>query len=367
LIRSPVDGEVIGLRAAADEGSDGVEGGDSHPELWDPAWRAQLQAIDRGLKDRDNLLLNMSQDAQRYLVYSSGNGKPGEYYLGDRRTGELALLGETYPALDPAQLVGKETSRIKARDGLALNTYLSLPAGRRLGDGGAPLPLILFPHGGPQSRDDDDFDPWTEFLANRGYAVLQVNFRGSDGYGRQFKDAGLRRWGMEMQDDLTDAGQWAIAQKIADAKRVCIVGGSYGGYAALMGVVKTPELYRCAVSLAGVSDLQEMISFDLRYIGGSLVMNQIGDPWKDRERLRATSPALQADRIRVPVLLVHGTDDLVVPVAQSQDMAKALRSAGKKFKYIEQEGGDHHLSSNAQRLEFFKAMEGFLAENLKGQ
>jgi dienelactone hydrolase len=362
LIHSPATGNVLGLRTS----SDGAPGDEGRNELWDPDWRGLARAIDLGLPKRDNRLLDISRDEQRYLVYSSGNGLPGEYYLGDRRSGELSLLGATYPDLDPSRLVGKHGVMIKARDGLALNAFLTLPAGRGVGDSGPALPLVLLPHGGPHSRDDADFDPWTEFLADRGYAVLQVNFRGSDGYGHEFESAGLKRWGLEMQDDLTDAVQWATSQRIADAARVCIVGASYGGYAALMGAVKTPELYRCAVSFAGVSNLRDLIAHESQYVGGRAAAERmIGKAWGDRERLRATSPALQAERISVPMLLVHGTADRTVPVAQSEDMASALRRAGKTYRYIEQRGGDHFLSRQADRLQFFLALETFLDQYLQ--
>ncbi|HSI60739.1 MAG TPA: S9 family peptidase [Ideonella sp.] len=367
LMHSPATGEVVGLRSGGVDGEgDGGEGGDARSELWDPAWRALARGIDQALPEHDNRLLGMSRDEQRYLVYASGNGKPGRYFLGDRGTGALSLLGETHANLPPGQLVGKQRVQIKARDGLTLSAYLTLPAGRRSGDAGPALPLVLLPHGGPSSRDDDDFDDWTEFLANRGLAVLQVNFRGSDGYGRAFKAAGMQRWGLEMQDDLSDAVHWAVAEKIADAARVCIVGASYGGYAALMGAVKTPELYRCAASFAGVSNLPDLVQHASDYLGGRAAAEfMIGDAWRDRERLRATSPALQAERIRAPVLLVHGSDDRVVPVEQSEDMAKALKRAGKPYRYVEQEGGDHYLSRYAHRLEFFTALERFLDDNLK--
>lgn len=357
LIHSPRTGEALGLRNAGND-----DGDVSRAELWSDEWRKQVQAIDLALPKRVNRLLEISADEQRYLLYSSGNGMPGQYYLGDRGTGRLSLLGETYPDLPEEALAGKRAAHIRARDGLEMDAFLTLPKGHA----GGPLPLILMPHGGPQGRDDVDFDTWTEFLANRRYAVLQVNFRGSDGQGRAFAMAGLRRWGLEMQDDLTDAVEWAVEQGVADPARVCIVGGSYGGYAALMGLVKTPSLYRCGVSFAGVADLQDLIAYESRYAGGQqAVERQIGRYWGDRAQLRATSPALQADRIQAPVLLVHGTDDRVVPVAQSEDMAKALRRAGKRVRYIEQDGGDHSLSRNSHRLEFFKALEAFLEENLK--
>lgn len=362
LLRSPKTGEVLGLRLGSDEG----DVGEPRAELWNPTWRSQLKAVDLALPNRQNLLLDISHDEEHYLIYSSGNRQPGEYYVGDRRSGDLALVGRTYPQLDPAALAGKSRVTIKARDGLSLDAFLTLPRGRTAGDGGPALPMVLLPHGGPHSRDDGDFETWTEFLADRGYMVLQVNFRGSEGYGHEFESAGLKRWGLEMQDDLTDGVAWAVAQRLADPKRVCIVGASYGGYAALMGAVKTPDLFRCAVSFAGVSDLPDLIAHQRDYIGGEAAAERmIGRVWGDRERLRATSPARQAERIQVPVLLVHGSVDRVVPVEQSADMAKALKRAGKSHRYIEQEGGDHHLSRYEHRLEFFKALEAFLDEHLR--
>ncbi|WP_141291089.1 alpha/beta hydrolase family protein, partial [Ideonella azotifigens] len=349
-----------------DEEADATD--ETRPAMWNATWRNTLKAIDKGLPERDNLLLDISHDEQRYLIYSEGNGQPGEYYLGDRRSGELTLLAETYPDLDPDRLAHKVPVTLKARDGLPLVAFATLPLGRKLGDAGPPLPTVLLPHGGPNSHDDTGFDPWTAFLADRGYLVLQVNFRGSDGYGYAHKAAGLQRWGLEMQDDLSDTLLWATGQHLADPARVCIVGASYGGYAALMGVVKTPELYRCAVSFAGVSDLPDLIATESLYHGGlEEAERTIGKAWGDRERLRATSPARQAGSIRVPVLLVHGTADRVVPVDQSQTMASALKSAGKTYRYVEQEGGDHHLSREAHRLAFFTELETFLDQQLQPQ
>jgi dipeptidyl aminopeptidase/acylaminoacyl peptidase len=363
LMHSPVTGEVVGLRGS---GTDDAEGG-SRSELWSPAWQALAREVDgRMPPGSDNRLRGMSRDERRYLVYTSGNGRPGRYFLGDRDTGQLSLLGETHPNLPPELLVGKHLQSIQSRDGLALNAFLTLPAGRARGDGLGPLPMVLLPHGGAHSRDGDDFDAWTEFLANRGLAVLQVNFRGSSGYGHAFRSAGLKRWGLEMQDDLTDAVRWSVDQGVSDPKRICIVGASYGGYAALMGAVKTPELYRCAVSFAGVSDVLDLIDHQSDYIGGRAAAERlIGKAWGDRERLKATSPALHAERIAAPVLLLHGSADRVVPVEQSRVMAKALKRAGKPHRYIEQEGGDHDLSREAHQVEFFKALEVFLDEHLR--
>lgn len=360
LMRSAATGEVIGIRAETDDAQ--------RAEIWDPQLRLLARAIDKALPDRYNRLLAFSADENRYMVYSSGNGIPGEYYLGDRASGDLFLLAEQHPQLPADQMARKRAVLIKSRDGLDLRSYLTLPrSGAALPEGRpvAPLPLVLLPHGGPHYSDDIDFDTWTEFLAARGYAVLQVNFRGSTGYGHEFVAAGLQRWGLEMQDDLTDAVQWSIDQKIADPKRVCIVGGSYGGYAALMGAIKTPDLYRCVVSFAGVTDLIDLWNHEADFVGGEEIMNgMIGNAWRDRERLRATSPSLQAARIKAPVLLVHGTADRSVPYEQGEDMAKALRKAGKLHQFITLEEGDHHLSRNSHSLTFFKALESFLAEHI---
>lgn len=353
LIRSPLTHEIVGVRGS---GTD-----DARSELWDEDWRALAQAVDRSLPGRDNQLLQISRDGRRYLLHASGARQPGEYYVGDRDDGQLMLLARTYPDLKPDQLVGKKVVSIQARDGLALTAYLT----RTRTGGQAPGPMVLLPHGGPYARDDASFGPWTELLANRGYSVLQVNFRGSTGYGAEFQKAGLQQWGQEMQEDLEDAVQWAVTQGVADPRRICIVGASYGGYAALMGVVKTPRLYRCAVSFAGVFDLTNLALHLEDFIGGKEGARRVlGDWWKDRERLRATSPALHAQRIEVPVLLVHGTEDRRVPVQQSRDMAKALASAGRSYRYVEQEGGDHHFSRQAHHTEFLRELESFLQAHL---
>lgn len=352
LIRSQATGQIIGIHSGVQE--------EQRPDFWDPSLRLLARAIDKALPERFNSLIELSRDEQHYLIYSVGNGKPGEYYLGNRKTGDLTLVAETHPELQPASLVGKRPVQIKARDGLVLAAYLTQPA-----NVSGPQPLVLLPHGGPHSRDNNRFDVWTEFLASRGYAVLQVNFRGSAGFGHDMMVAGLQRWGLEMQDDLTDAVQWAIAQGVADPKRVGIVGFSYGGYAALMGSVKTPELFRCAVSVAGVTDLIDLWYHQNQYIGGAAIADkQFGNAWSDRKRLTETSPALQAERINVPVLLIHGTDDRTVPFEQAEAMDKALRRAKVPHRFVELEGGDHQLSRNSHRLTVFKELEDFLAQNM---
>jgi dipeptidyl aminopeptidase/acylaminoacyl peptidase len=229
-----------------------------------------------------------------------------------------------------------------------------------------PRPLILFPHGGPGARDYAEFNPWTQFFASHGWAVLQVNFRGSAGYGDSFLRAGFHRWGLEMQDDLTDGVRWLTAQGIADPERVCIVGAGYGGYAALMGTVKTPDLYRCAVSWAGVTDLQMFVVDQRNYLNKTAAAERsIGRWWEDRQRLKETSPAELADHIRTPVLLAHAEDDRIVFVRHARVMRDALKDAGAQHvEYLEVPYGGHSLNHQESRLAFFDAMERFLVRHL---
>jgi dipeptidyl aminopeptidase/acylaminoacyl peptidase len=355
LMIAPQTGEAIGLRGA------GGAFGDSAAGLWHPDYKALLAGIDQALPGRHNVLLQFTADGSRYLVYSIGNGEPGQYLVGMRKEGTLSLLADTYPALAEAQLPRKTSEVVAARDGTRLPVLLTLPMGREP----KKLPTVLLPHGGPISEDSMEFDPWVQFLADRGHAVLQVNFRGSSGFGHEHMSAGLKRWGLEMQDDLSDALQWLVRRGVADPERVCIVGGSYGGYAALMGAAKTPELYRCAVSFAGVSDLLDLAAHQRNFVHGADVFSrQIGSSWSDRDQLKATSPRRLAQQIQAPVLLVHGTLDRSVPFDQSEEMADALKSAGKRHRFVRQEDGDHHLSNQAHRTEFFRELEAFLQEHL---
>lgn len=344
---SPKTGEVIGIQYSSGKGL---------YHFWDEGYNQTLSAIEEAFPDTFNSLISVSSDEKRYLVYSSGDVTPGVYRIVDMEQGGFFTVGQSYPELSDVELMAKNGVNIKARDGLDLRAYLTMP---EVVD--EAVPAVIFPHGGPIARDDADFDNWTQFFANRGYAVLQVNFRGSSGYGYDFFKAGLKNYGLKMQDDLEDSTHWLIEQGIADPDRICIVGGSYGGYAALMGVAKTPDLYACAVSFAGISDMNKMLSHDLQYSNSDVVKEQYGD---DRKQLRQTSPRRLVDSIAVPVLLAHGDKDRSVPVEQSRMMQKAMLKAGKDVTYMEFEKGDHYLSVGDHRMAFFKAMDAFLAEHL---
>jgi dipeptidyl aminopeptidase/acylaminoacyl peptidase len=250
-----------------------------------------------------------------------------------------------------------------ARDGLEIPAYLSLPPGamnppQRL------LPAIVLPHGGPIAQDVAAFDPWVQLLTNRGFAVLQMNFRGSTGYGREFRTSGFKQWGQAMQDDVTDGTRWLIEQGLADPEKICIFGGSYGGYAALMGAVRESGLYTCAVSLNGVSDLIALMDHQRRYAFYEAAVAHIGDRWTDRKMLKENSPVNRADEIKIPVLLVHGTDDRTVPYSQSNAMANALEKADVTYQYLKIENADHSLTRGDHRLEFFTALDKFLGTYL---
>ena len=294
-----------------------------------------------------------------------GPRTPSSYYLLNRTTHQAAAIAASYPELTENMLGTVKPYPYKARDGLDIHAYLTLPPGREAKN----LPLVVMPHGGPDHRDDMNFDWMVQFLANRGYAVLQPNFRGSSGYGRSFTEAGLRQWGLKMQDDISDGVKKTIADGIADPKRVCIFGASYGGYAALAGAAFTPELYACIVSFAGVSHLPYMLGFeknqfDQSITDGSFMVTRIGDGFADQDKLEATSPALHADQVTAPVLLMHSKLDNTVPVHQSKLMAEALRKAGKKVTYIQMEDDDHYLTVQRTRLRLLQEVERFLKENI---
>jgi dipeptidyl aminopeptidase/acylaminoacyl peptidase len=289
---------------------------------------------------------------------------PPIYYLVDFAKKSADIVNEAYPLLVGVKLGAVRDFAYEARDKYALTAYLTLPPGAEE----KKLPLVVMPHGGPEWRDTPGFDWLAQFLASRGYAVLQPQFRGSTGFGQAHADAGRRQWGLRMQDDVTDGVRALIDKGIADPKRVCIVGWSYGGYAALAGATFTPELYACAASIAGVSDLPDMVGFEFRSGGresNSLVYwrDHIGAPTDPQ--VIANSPARSAGTVRAAILLIHGVDDTVVPISQSQHMARALKTAGKSYELIELPGEDHWMmTSSSSRIRTLTELERFLGKYL---
>jgi len=315
------------------------------------------ERLDKTFPDTTNYILSRSNDESIYLLYAEADDTPGAYFYGNRNDNSLEFLTETYPELYGSKLAHHDKIRYKARDGVEIEAYLTLPV---FGD--APHPTVIHPHGGPGARDYDGFDPWVAYLTSRGYAVLRPNFRGSVGYGYEFAQAQMGRWGLEMQDDISDAATFLIEQGTANPEKICIFGASYGGYAATMAAVKTPDLFKCAVSFAGVTDLRGIVKNTQRYLGGDLVAEkQFGDKTKD---LKARSPLYNVDKIKIPILLMHGEEDRVVPIAQSEDFAEELEDAGKSVRYVELEDGGHNLAIQLNRTIFFEELDAFLIKHL---
>jgi dipeptidyl aminopeptidase/acylaminoacyl peptidase len=316
------------------------------------------QSLLKLLPDTWNEVIDGSRDGKRLLIRSYSDVKPPRYYILDLGASKLFLLGMENPALDGVVLAPMKSVDIKAAGDLVIPGYLTIPVGKEAKN----LPAIVMPHGGPYARDTWGYDYWVQVLANRGYAVLQMNFRGSTGYGEDWLDAGWHGWGTVMHDDITAGARWLVSEGIADARRMCIVGGSYGGYAALIGIVKEPDLYRCAVSIAGVSDVSRLARDDDRFFGGQrAVQEALGN---NRKELIEVSPVKQADRIKVPVLMVHGDDDIQVLVDHSKNMARELKRKGIKNELVLIKDGDHQFSRGEWRLTLLSKMEKFLAENL---
>lgn len=325
--------------------------------FWDERYSAIQRGINQAFPEKDNIILDFSGDEHEYIVLSTSDSDPGTYYLVDRKNQNLISLASRYQDLSNELMVEKNWVNYRARDGLEIEAALSLPKGEKQG----PYPTVIHPHGGPISYDGDEFDYWTQFFVNRGYAVLQMNFRGLSGYGFDFMSAGLKGWGKQMQTDVEDGTRWLIEKGIADPERICMVGASYGGYAALMEAARNSSLYKCAVSFAGVTDLNLLLNSSYNFTNYDVVKEQIGD---DRKDLKLNSPVRLAEQIDIPVLLVHGTKDRSVRVQHSRKMEKALKRAGKSVRYIEQKNGSHYLTNEAHRLQLFKEMDAFLAEYL---
>jgi dipeptidyl aminopeptidase/acylaminoacyl peptidase len=325
--------------------------------IFDAEARSILDGIDALLPNAVNDVIDASRDGRKLLIASSRDVRPTEFHILDLDEKKLRRVGSANPALAREPMAPMKPVKIKAPDGVMLPGYLTLP----VGSGGKQLPMIVYPHGGPHVRDHWGFDEMVQFFASRGYAVLQVNYRGSTGYGWDWYEAGLQNWGTVMVDDITAATRWAIAEGIADPAHTCIVGWSYGGYAALMSAVREPDLYRCSVSIAGVVDLKSLAREDSRFYGGRKTMERILGT--DSDELKAGSPLRNADKIKVPVLLIHGDDDIQVLVDHSRRMARALDSAKKKHELVIIKDGNHSLSRFEWRQTLLTKLETFLAAN----
>ncbi len=336
-------------------------------QIFDPNWLKIDAVLDKHFPATKNSIVDVSHDRKIVLFSTEAPDIPRAYYVYRVADRQIDAFKHTYPALLDVPLGKVFDVSYTARDGLEIPAYLTLPAGLTPASA-RNIPFVMLPHGGPNARDFKRFDWLAQLVVNQGYGVLQMNFRGSTGYGVAFRQAGDKEWGQAMQDDITDGTHWLIDQSMADAGKICIVGASYGGYAALMGVVKEPNLYRCAVSLNGVSDLSTYLHFASKFVGGRYFTRHIGRLWEDRKMLANNSPVNLVANLKAPVLLVHGEKDRVVDIRHSKKMAKVLnRQKPGLSEFVELPGGDHYLSGYENRITFAKKMTEFLQTHLNPQ
>ena len=357
LLRSD---RVLGIRLTTDAEND----------IWfDPAMKTLQATINQRLPHTVNLLTVPARPGSPWvLVQSYSDRQPSTYSLYDTRSAALEPIGATYPGIVPGRSGTQEPISFRARDGLGIPGLLTLPPGGARKN----LPMVVLVHGGPWLRGASwGWQPDSQFLASRGYAVLEVEFRGSTGFGARHFEAGMKQWGLAMQNDLADGTRWAIREGIADPRRICIAGASYGGYATLMGLANDPDLYACGINWLGVTDIALMytgtwdVKPDLtegyrRY--GMPVL--IGDPEADAKQLAATSPILQADRIRQPLLLAYGSEDRRVPLHHGKKFYEAARKTNRQIEWVVYDGEGHGWSLARNRIDFWQRVERFLHKHI---
>lgn len=334
---------------------------------FDPVLGAVQKKVDELIPGLVNFIVSMDRKEEKLLILSWSDRNPGFYSLLDLPKQKLAVVGQRMPWIKPGQMAATIPIECHARDGLALHGYVTLPPDR----GQKNLPFVVLVHGGPWARDVWGFDPIVQFLANRGYGVLQVNYRGSTGYGQKLLDQGKKEIGGAIQDDITDAVKWTIAKGLADPGRIAIMGASYGGYSALFALAHEPDLYRCGVAVAAVSDWPALLKrrvedSDDEKLAQAYWTDLVGD-WqddRDRERLGAASPVNLARAIKAPVYLVHGKRDKTVPFTQAKAMASALKAAGRSPETLFFANLGHSWPGNDDGTEFLKELEKFLAKHL---
>ena len=328
----------------------------------DPQTEKMYHTIEQKLPGYQVDLVGNDHEENKFIVSAASDRTPGSRYLFDPKTNELTKLVDVAPWLKEDQLAPMKAIEYKSRDGLTIHGYLTLPLGREPKN----LPTVVIPHGGPWARDVWGYDSEVQFLANRGYAILQMNFRGSTGYGRKFWESSFKQWGRKMQDDITDGVQWLIKQGIADPKRVAIYGGSYGGYATLAGVTFTPDLYAAAVDYVGPSNMFTFMKTIPPYWKPFLdeMYEMVGNPDKDKELLASESPVLHSDQIKTPLFIAQGAQDPRVNKAESDQMVASLRKRGVDVEYMVKENEGHGFHNEENRFAFYEAMEKFLDQHL---
>ena len=321
--------------------------------FWDEKYKEFQAAVDRALPDTANYLVDFSDDEQKYIVYSSSSKTPGVFYIGNQEDNSLKIIGYAYPQL-MGKLQGSKKVAYNSNDGRKIKAYLTLPGDYKPG---SPCSAVVFPHDDPIVLDDGGFDYWSEFFASKGIIVLQPNFHDYSGYGKKFIKEAANEFGPLIKDDLAASVKWLVEQKLADPERIAVAGKGFGGYSSLVGATETPDLFRCAISFAGISDLGRLLqSLDESARYSELLQHTE----TDNEKLESLSPIEHVDKIKIPILLGHSDGDRTIPVKQSQKLEKELKRKKKVYTYLELEEGDHSLSLQKNRDIFFKAMDEFL-------
>lgn len=327
------------------------------PLHWlDPALGELQKAFEKSLNGRRARIVSLSADRQRMLVRVDKPDEAGRLYYFDTADGNLHLFANLNSATNGTRAGKMEKVHYKARDGLEIEAIMTTPPGREAKN----LPVVILPHGGPWAHDTMDWDYWAQFIASRGYLVIQPNFRGSTGYGEAFLKKGEGQLGLAMQDDVNDALAWAAKQGMANPKRACVVGASYGGYVAMWGAARDPDMWKCSISIAGVANLRR----EVNDFGDLLFGKRYREQWqKMTPDFPAVSPINHIDAIKVPMLLIHGKKDLTVDHAQSQSMFNKMKSAGKNVEFVSLPKADHYFTREPDRLALLSAIEAFLAKH----
>src|SRR5690554_2986469 len=334
-------------------------------EIWDEEYKEINDFLESKLKGYEIVLTGHNRDEDKFLVRTYSDKSLGAYYFYDAKKKDLQKLVEISPWLKEEYMADQKPVTYKTRDGLTVHGYLTLPKGVEPKN----LPVVVNPHGGPWARDSWGFNPEIQFLANRGYAVFQMNFRGSTGYGKEFWMISFKEWGKKMQDDITDGVKWLIEEGIADPERIGIYGGSYGGYATLAGITFTPDLYSCAVDYVGVANLFTFMNSIPPYWEPfrEMLYEMVGHPERDSAALYETSPVFHVDKIKVPLLIAQGAQDPRVNKNESDQMVAALKEKGIDVPYIVKENEGHGFRNEENRFDFYGAMEQFFFKHLGGR
>ena len=331
--------------------------------FFDKEWGDLQDDLDKKFSGYETIIVSYNNARTKAIVWAGNDRMPGKYYIYDFKTKETVDAANPYPWINEKQMSHVKPITYKSRDGLTIHGYLTLPLGLEAKN----LPVVINPHGGPWYRDSWGFNNEVQFLANRGYAVLQMNFRGSTGYGRKFWEASFKQWGKTMQNDITDGVEWLIKEGIADKDRVAIYGASYGGYATLAGITFTPDLYVAAIDYVGVSNLFTLLNTIPPYWKPYLDQfhEMVGDPKKDSLLLAEISPALHADKIKTPLFIAQGANDPRVNKAESDQMVEALKKRGIDIEYMVKNDEGHGFYNQDNQYDFYNAMEKFLDKHLK--